>query len=450
MKYINSYIEELLALQYGVYYVQDAIKALMLWRGTTVSVYGKEFSFPVHSLSAFLSLVTVVERPQLFPALFFATIGWFMIAVMDYRYSLPNPWSRCKIFSEFVWTLIFGQSYRGPEAIDAFENHKESEKYMEEWQKRIKESEEAAARAYEENLKAQQEYEKEMDEIADTTTDISTKRGGISIDPFKPILYPVQQNLAMVCRYVRHAQHIISWEECYLSFWLTVGCFLLAFVCAFIPWFFLMKWSARIIVWVAFGPWMKLVDIYYVQKQEPLSLEDQAKQREAARQKRKEATSALLSEARIRRENAAKLKAMKTFMFGKFITRVPVLKEDRYRDTPLPDSTAVPYKAEKLPLAEVAMQEAGYNRKRIPGQHLVGDMIPRVEDVGFTEAPTGQATARPGLVDKSGPGGGLSTGPETDIQAYAKIGSVVVGAAVVSWCVVPVFSALTEQALSWL
>lgn len=195
---------------------------------------------------------------------------------------------------------------------------------------------------------------------------------------------------------------------------------------------------------------MKLVDVYYLQKQQPLSLEDMAKKREAARQKRKEATSALLSEARVKRENAAKLKAMKKHMFGKFITRVPVLKEDRYRDTPLPESTAVPYKAELLPLSEVAMQEAGYNRKRVPGQHLVGDMIPRVEDVGFTEAPTGQATARPGLVDKSGPGGAVGGGPESDMQAYAKIGSVVVGAAIVSWCVVPVFSSLTEQALNWL
>lgn len=182
MKYINSYIEELLALQYGVYYVQDAVKALILWRGTPIYLFGKQYSFPLHSLSAFLGLITVVERPQLLPSLFFATIGWFMIAVMDYRHTLPNPWSRCKLFSEFAWTLLLGKTYQPPETIEAYENHAESEKYMEEWQKRIKDSEEAAAKAYEENLKAQQEYEKEMDEIADTTTDISTRRGGISIE----------------------------------------------------------------------------------------------------------------------------------------------------------------------------------------------------------------------------------------------------------------------------
>lgn len=451
MKYINAYIEELLALQNVVYYLQDAVMALILWRGTLpIKVLGKEIYLPVHSLSAFLALTMLVEHPQLFPALLFGSIGWFMVAVMDYRRGLPDPWSRCKIYSEFFWTLISGSSYLPAHSIAAFENQEESAAYMKEWQTRIQDAEKQAAKAYEENLKAQEEYEQEMDEVGDGTTDISTKRKGISIDPFKPILFPVQQNLAMVCRYVRHVKHIISWEECYISFWITVGCFLISFICLFVPWFFIMTWTARLLVWVGFGPWMKLVDVFYVQKLKPLSEEELETKKEADRQKRKEATSVLRSEARIKRENASKLKAMKKYMFGKFITRVPVLKEDRYRDVPLPDSTAVPYRPELLPLSEVAMQEAGYNRKRVPGQHLVGDMIPKAESVGFTEAPVGQATAHPRLVDKSGPGGAVGGGPESNIQAYTKIGSVVVAAAVVSWCIVPVFSSLTEQVLNWL
>jgi len=449
MKYINAYIEELLALQHAVYYIQDAVMALILWRGTFPLPVLGGIKIPIHSMSAFFALTTLVERPQLFPAFFFAAFGWFLIAVMDYRRTLPNPWIRCKTFSEFAWALVYGYSYHPPEKIRPFENEEESKKYMEDWQNRIKETEEAAAKAYEENVKAQEEYEREMDEIAEANTDISTKKRGISIDPFKPILYPIQQNLAMVVRYVRHAQNIISWEECYMSFWVTVGCFLLSFICLFIPWFFIMKWSARAVVWIGFGPWMKLVDIYVIQKRKRLTEEELAAKRELERQMRREATAGLLAEARIKRENAAKLKAMKKYMFGKFIIRVPVLKEDRYRDTPLPASVAVPYKPDKLPLSEVAMQEAGYNRKRIPGQHLVGDMIPEVEDIGFTEAGTGDAVKHRRLVDKSGPGGAIGDGPFSDMQAYAKIGSVVAGAAVVSWFVVPVISNLTEQALNW-
>ena len=69
---------------------------------------------------------------------------------------------------------------------------------------------------------------------------------------------------------------------------------------------------------------------------------------------------------------------MKKYMFGKFGIKVPVLKEDRWSDRPLPESSATPYSAKSLSLAELAMQEAGYNRTRMPGQNLVGNMVPTV------------------------------------------------------------------------
>ena len=73
----------------------------------------------------------------------------------------------------------------------------------------------------------------------------------------------------------------------------------------------------------------------------------------------------------------------------------------------------------------------------------------QAESIGFTEAPVGQATARPKLVDKKGPGGDVKSGHESTAVAYAKIGSLVFTAAVISWFIVPIFSALTEKALSW-
>jgi hypothetical protein len=114
--------------------------------------------------------------------------------------------------------------------------------------------------AYEENLKAQEEYEREMEELGDDVDIASKTSRGVSIDPFKPILYPIQQNLGMLCRYLRHAGYIITWEECYISFWATTACFLLSFIFLFVPWFFILRWTARLVVWAVFGPWMKLVD----------------------------------------------------------------------------------------------------------------------------------------------------------------------------------------------
>lgn len=191
--------------------------------------------------------------------------------------------------------------------------------------------------------------------------------------------------------------------------------------------------------------------VFYVSKIKPPTEEEKEQRREQERQNRRELLGATIAEKRIKKEKAAKLRDMKKYMFGKFITRVPVLKEDRYRDVPLPGSSATPYKQELLPLSELAMQEAGYRRTRIPGQHLTGDMIPKLETdlASKTEAPIGQATAYPGKVDKTGPGGAgmAAAGVESTAQAYAKIGSLLFCAAIISWFVVPLFANLTEKAL---
>lgn len=238
----------------------------------------------------------------------------------------------------------------------------------------------------------------------------------------------------MVCRYLRHARFIIFWQESYFAFWIASACFLLAFMFMFVPWFFLIRWTCRIIVWTVFGPWMKLVDVFYVSKLKPPTEEDIAAKKLAEKERRREATFEAAGKARIKREDARKLKAMKKYMFGKFIAKVPVLKEDRYRDIPLPSSSAVPYQTKALGLSELAMQEAGYHRKRVPGQHLVGHMIPHVETLGFTEAPIGQATKAAAKSSK-----------DSDSAAYAKLGGLAVAAAVITYFAVPFLASMAER-----
>ena len=96
--------------------------------------------------------------------------------------------------------LILGKSMVPPDRVLPNDNIEESKLAIDEWEKRIVESEERAKKAYEDSLKAQEEYEKDMAEIGEAKTDISTKAGGVSVDIFKPIFYPIQKNLAMVCR----------------------------------------------------------------------------------------------------------------------------------------------------------------------------------------------------------------------------------------------------------
>jgi hypothetical protein len=259
----------------------------------------------------------------------------------------------------------------------ADETKEKAEAFLNAWKDRIKASEEAAAKAYAESVKEQEEYEREMEGVGDES-DLATKSHGISIDPLKIVLHPIQQQLAMVIRYVRYVKYVILWQECYLSFWITISCFVMAIICSFVPWFFLLKWSMRFLVWTVFGPWMKLVDVFYVSKIKAMTPEEEEKYKREMKEKRLLMNQGVIQQARIKREEARKLKAMKKHLFGKYIVGVPVLKVDRFIDFPLPESFAFPYTAEQRSLADQAMRDAGYKRVRIPGQHLVGDMIPKV------------------------------------------------------------------------
>lgn len=445
------YIEELLAYQQVLYYIEDSIISLLMWRPQSrITIRGKKVGIPTHSLIAFICFTFLVEKPQFLPSFFFLSVAWFLIAVMSYRRQSPNPWTRCKSYGELFNMLVLGRSMVPPDHIRPNENIEEARAVIDEWQNRILESEERAKKAYEDSVKAQKEYEKDMAEIGEAKVDISTQAGGVSVDVFKPIFFPIQKNLAMLCRALRYMKAVVTWDECYFTFWIATLSVVLGVGFMFVPWLWILKWSARFTVWSIFGPWMKLVDVYYYSRVQPLSEDELEEREELQRLQRQQLTSKAATANRMKRENAAKLRDIKKFMFGNYISKVPILKADRHRDIPLPESQAVPYRPRPLPLAELAMKEAGYRRTRLPGQHLVGDMIPRVEAVAFTDAPLGQATAQPELLDKAGPGGSAPTASESTATIYAKLGSVVAAAGLVTWIGVPLLSKATEAALWWL
>merc|ERR1712032_1199970 len=129
---------------------------------------------------------------------------------------------------------------------------------------------------------------------------------------------------------------------------------------------------------------MKLIDLYGAKT----SSEDE---REAKRKKRRKVTESNLHKVRIEHENAIKLKDMKIYLFGKYIVKVPIWKEDRYRDTPLATSTAEPMDKGIFTMAKLAMIESRQHKVRACGQNLLGVMIPKIGTIPEREAPTGQA-----------------------------------------------------------
>ena len=452
VKTIKSYLDELREYQQILFYLEDGLMALLLWRGQfPLKIGSTTYALPMHSINAFIAATLLVERPQLFPSFAFACIAWLLLAVMGHRRKSANLWARCKSYDQIFHALVLGDTKTPPQKIEPFEEYEAAKNELEEWLRRIEEAEKKAERDFEEAQKQEAERLKELEEIGDADADISTKvGGGVTIDPIKAALFPVQLLLGVACRKIRFVRHIVTWEESYFAFWITTASILLSVASLFVPWFWILKWTSRLVVWTVFGPWMKLLDIYYFSAVDEPESEEQVKLKEQqAALKRRLAATEAASRARIIRENAAKMKVMKKFMFGKFGMKIPILKEDRYADRPLPQSSATPYKAKNLSLAEVAMQDAGYNRTRLPGQNLVGDMIPTVEnESSFTAAPTGKPTANPKLLDKSAPGGGKVKASDSTYVAYAKIGAAVVISGGVTWVFVPMLAAFVAQLFS--
>lgn len=323
----------------------------------------------------------------MFPSFLLFGIGWLFLACNEYTRKNPSPWHRRRRYGPILKALTVhgGQS----ETIVTNEN-------LEEYNAYVKAEEDRKAR-----LKTEQEEEKKHDqelaqelggEIGDATAadvDIATKKGGLlknlSVNPLKPVLHPIQLQLKDVVVALRVGKSILLWEETYYAFWIVTFSFVASVLTIWIPWGFLIRWTLRIAAWVFLGPWMAIVDrIHFRGKPNMTAEEKEAVVKERLKSRYTDVIEAA-SNFRLRSERAVKLKAMKKYMFGKFLLRVPRFSEELYTDTPLPDSSATPYDADHA--------EAIVVKDRKYGQHLDGDMIP-MRDIQAAEARLSKSPSR--------------------------------------------------------
>jgi hypothetical protein len=255
-----------------------------------------------------------------------------------------------------------------PEEIRADEHEAKIKEYLAtQEEKRRKDEERIATEKEHLEVMGMVLSEDEAEANAMDDTDIAMSPGGkkLVLNPLRPILLPLQLILGQVCIAVRIARSFVIWDESYGAFFITNGCVLGGLALIWVPWAYIMRWLLRVVVWVVLGPWMKLVDIFYVQKLAKRSKGEVL----ADRIKTRGLGVVLAKRARmIRREDAMKLKALKRYMFGKYIARVPRFKEYRFRDVPLQVSTAVPCGGGPGSKYHIS--------SRRHGQHLVGHMIP--------------------------------------------------------------------------
>lgn len=393
IKTITSYVEELMTYQAVLDYLQKAVFTVFLWRGhykvsfrrptiqqnagvLETAPFSERWTkpaamwLPLHSITAFVWGVLVVQNFDRFLGFLVFTIGWFFLATMEQVRAHPSPWCRCRSYSELLCVLVFGRSL-GPQTIEVNENIDEIEAHEADIERQENKRKKAAEALKMEREKLEIELNEAGEEAKDEELDITTKvKGeyGFNITPFKGVLKQVQKFLQKVCVALRIGKSVVLWRESYAAFSIVTASFLLSLIIFWIPWSFLIAWTCRIFVWVLLGPWMKLVDIFYVRKWENLSAEERKAGLQMSFQERYNLILEQSLRIKFNRERALKLQVVKKYMFGKFLMRVPIFKEELVWDDPLPASTATPH--------DESLAEPIFVSQRKWGQQLKGDMIP--------------------------------------------------------------------------
>ena len=299
----KSYINEILEYKAAIgYCVRDAARSVMFWRG---QVEICSVLLPVHSFIFFVAASTLVERPYLIVPFWFLGVAWAMLALLSLRRHHPSPWYDCPSFLHFLELLRTGSSQTPIKSINAREGWEATRQYEKAWKERIDADRKIAERKSQ--LQAQ---------ITHLEEDISTKVavGGLPISKeWMAKLGRWQGIIGNILKKFRMIKIIASWEESVVSFWITAGFLAIGLVSLLLPWTFILTWTGRLLVWGLFGPHMKFVDMTLRQNE-----------------KKEEALESLIKNfdvknkvARLRQEEAAKLKDLKAMAFGKYSIQVP-------------------------------------------------------------------------------------------------------------------------------
>jgi hypothetical protein len=367
MSAITAYKSELESYMDILHYVTESLVTIVLWRGhCDIKLFSFKFKLPLHSMIAFLMGIFLIDNFNLLPSFWLFSIAWILLAMNEHRQKNPSPWHQTMTYAQ-MWHAVLANKAPPVEIADhqneaAIRAHEQKEKERQEQEAaKAKEAAEHAKKLSaflnEEAISASGALEDE-----DRGTKIG---GGPQLNPLAPVLLPIQKILGRVCKTLRIISSIISWNESIYAFIIVNICLALGIVLIWVPWGFLLRWTIRILIWVCLGPWMKLVDIFYVSKIAKEG-EDAAEVFKKLAEAKLEVVGTARDTMMRKKEEITKLRVMKRFMFGKFVTRVPRLKEYRYPDIPRAESSATPVRS----YCPVAIS------KKLSGQTLVGDMIP--------------------------------------------------------------------------
>ena len=308
MKTLLSFVDELYRYVSIIFYIKEAVKTVLLWRGHYTINFCNciKFKIPLHSIIAFGLGVTYTELPQYGLSVFFFIIAWFMLAMLEQRHKRPLPCDPPPTYKGLLLRFILGAS----RSVD-IKPDEVSQEDIDDWVAKSKANEVEANRAFDaymQNLEAEGNDEQEM-------KDLLTKRNNLTVSILKSLLHPYQLTLLDICYQLRFVKNILNWNHAYIAFWITSVSLALSVASIFL-WEDIWLWVKRIFLYGLLGPWMKLLDWFYYQKLDKMTDEEKvARERKRLRRLR----SWNEKDYKVSRDNVernVKLAAMKKHMFG--------------------------------------------------------------------------------------------------------------------------------------
>jgi hypothetical protein len=258
MDRLAEYVEELKEYESLLPIFQEAALTVIFWRGHYPVVlrvpqcplsprrddrrlwerYTKQITIrlPLHSMTAFVGGVLLADDFNFLPAFILFAVAWLLLATSAHVNENPSPWNNRRSFFDVLNMLISNSAT--VEMIQPYENKEAIQQYLAE-KEEIEKKREEAKKKKEDEQQLHDEVTGQLvalDEGGEVQMGSSGGGFGVSVNPLKPILFPMQQNLELACRTVRIVRSFVTWEESINAFWIVILCMLGGLLLLFVPW----------------------------------------------------------------------------------------------------------------------------------------------------------------------------------------------------------------------
>ena len=339
---LRSYINELRECKNDTLYsIQNALHSIFFWKGQVRLPFTTNIYIPLHSLIAYISALYLVDHPHLLPGCFFLSISWVLLINLSHKCEHPSPWHRVHTTLYHFFSIVMYDS-RPLEyvRIHGKQGWKETQEYQQHWINRM----ENDAMKQEQQQQQEQQLIQEQEQLLEQyqAEEMCTKENDpalktpleIVMDSVSPYLFPVQLKLASMCRSKRIIHAILTWNDPLTAFWALIFCFTTGCLLLCLPTVSILQRLLKYVIFLSMGPWMKFFD-------STNNYHDYS----ANKKKQKSYQQRLYKQsqnARLHQEESCKLKAMRQFRFGPYMTGVNDLSHPgRHLDIPLCDSMAL-------------------------------------------------------------------------------------------------------------